>query len=76
MDYGQDGLGITAFVHDKLPVHIERFDIPVVGDRLERDVGHANLFALVDVRRALLHVQEGGEQLGRLDPIATVIAEP
>ena len=42
----------------RLAVHVERLDVAVVVDRLELDVGHADLFALVDIRRALQHVQE------------------
>ena len=76
---GVDGRHHLGRVHAALlggdAVHVADLDVLVVLDRREGHVGHAEFFALVDIGRALHAVQEGRQHLGRLDPVAPVIAE-
>jgi hypothetical protein len=60
----------------RLAVVVHRLDVLELLDTRERVVGHAEFFALVDVRRALMQVEHGGEQLRRPHPELTVVAEP
>ena len=50
-------------------IRIDRLDIAAFGQRLERVVRHAELLALVNVRRALEHVQAGREHFRRMDAV-------
>ena len=67
-------LGVDAAHHPRrnLPallcghaVHVAGFDVLVVVDARPGHVGHAQLFALVNIGRALHQVQAGGQHLGR-----------
>ena len=75
MDNRQGEPRIDALFLYRLPVHVEGRNVPVILDGVERDVRHADLFALVDIRRPLLHVHEGRQHLGGLDPVAAVVGE-
>jgi hypothetical protein len=54
---------------------VERLDVAEVVDRRERRVGHPELFALVDVGRASVQVEDRPEQLRRADAMDAVVAE-
>ena len=55
-------------------VEVQRLDVPELVDVGKGDVGHANLLALINVGRALHHMQHRGEHLGRSHPEALGIA--
>jgi len=44
---------------------VDGLDVAEVLDPGERGVGHPELLALVDVRRAVMQVQHRGQELGR-----------
>ena len=67
--------GRVAARGDALGVVVERLDVPEVVDPRERRVRHAELLALVDVRRPAVQVQHGAEQLGRAHAVRAVVAE-
>ncbi|MNI97674.1 hypothetical protein D3C73_1563640 [compost metagenome] len=54
---------------------IERLDIAVILDRLKGGVRHADLLALIHIRRALQHVQEGRQHFRRNDPVPDIISK-
>ena len=56
-------------------VEVGAFDVAVVGDVVEVGVGHADFFALIDVRRAAQHVQRACQHGRGLNAVAAVIAE-
>ena len=61
---------------DVLVPGVDFLEVPAVGERVEGRVRHAELFALVDVGRALLHVQASREHLGgEHAPLGAVVAE-
>ena len=60
---------------DGIGVVVERLDVPEVVDAVKWGVRHAELFALIDVRRASMQVQHCREHLRRLDAIGTVVTE-
>ena len=53
----------------------QRLNILVLADGIETNVGHAQLLALVDVGRALHHVEAGAQHLGRQLPVRPVVPE-
>ena len=58
------------------PVGVDALDIPEVRRTLKGIIGHTQLFSLIDVRGALLHMQAGGQHLGGSFPeLRAVVAE-
>src|SRR5215208_6920952 len=58
-------------------VVIDRLDVAVVLDSGEVGVGHAELFALIDVWRTFMHVLHSAKCLGRvLAMLRTVVTKP
>jgi hypothetical protein len=53
---------------------VERLDVAEVLDPAEREVRHAELLALVDVRRPAVQVEHGPEQLRGADAVLPVVA--
>ncbi|MNC39239.1 hypothetical protein D3C75_878880 [compost metagenome] len=56
-------------------IHIQDFNILIVAYRVKFHVGHADFFALVDVRRALECVQQRSQHFGRLLRVVLIISE-
>ena len=64
------------FLDDVLLIGVDRLNVIKVVGRREMRIGHAEFFALVDVRRALHQVQAGCEHLrGENAPLGGVVAE-
>ena len=58
-----------------LSVGVEQFNIPIVGNGLETHIGHADLFALVDVWRAFEKMQGGCQQLSGFHAVAARVTK-
>ena len=58
------------------PIGVDALDIAEVRRALERIVGHAQLFALIDIRGALQHMKTGGQHFGgSLSELRAVVAK-
>lgn len=57
------------------PFHVAGLDVPVVLNGIELDVSHPDLFPLIHIGYAMQHVQEGGEQLSRLNLVLAIFAK-
>ena len=55
--------------------HIVAFDVAIVADVAEVRVGHADLFALIDIGRALHAVQHHRQHLRRRHPVLAFVAK-
>ena len=82
-----DGLGVllrvnpdiaralnAAFFHH-LPVMPQGRDIAIIADGIEGYIGHAQLFALIDIGRAFEHMQSSGQHLCGFFRIVFIISE-
>ena len=67
--------GAFAFGH-LFRIPVQGLNIPVVFNPGEPHIGHADLFTLIDERRPLQNVRQGGQHLGRMCAVGPVIAEP
>jgi hypothetical protein len=56
-------------VRDGLYVVVERLDVAELLERGEREVGHPDLLALVDVGRPAVQVQQRGQAGRRVAPV-------
>ncbi|MPM61790.1 hypothetical protein SDC9_108650 [bioreactor metagenome] len=75
--FGIDGSQDICFgiaFRQALVVHIERFDVPCFGNISDRRIGHADLFALIDVGRAFHHVQQNRQHFGAFRTVFLVIS--
>ena len=61
MDQRQDGAGVLSLFIHVFMVEVNGFDVVIILDRLESHIRHANFFALVNIRRALQHMQESAQ---------------
>ena len=50
-------------------VNVQCFNVAVLIQRSEMRIGHTRLFALIDVGRALHHVQHGAQHFGAVHPV-------
>ncbi len=64
-----------AFVQRALVI-IERFHIPIIVNRRERDIGHAELFPLINVRRAAERKVQKQKRLSRFAAVPFVVPKP
>ena len=58
-----------------LDKHVMAFHVAIIADVAEMRVGHANLFALIDIGRALHAVQYHRQHLRRRHPVLALVAE-
>ena len=71
----EDLMGKRAFLAPFL-ISIDAFDITEILRTLKRIVGHAKLLALINIGRALKHMQAGGKHFGGNLPVrGSVVAE-
>ncbi|MOA15189.1 hypothetical protein D3C78_1353360 [compost metagenome] len=56
-------------------IHIQYFNIPIILNRGEADIGHTDFLALVNKRCTLLHMQKSSEHLCRYLAILSIITE-
>jgi hypothetical protein len=55
--------------------HIVAFDVAIIGDAAEVRIGHADLFALIDIGRALHAVQHHRQHFRRRHPVLAFVAK-
>ena len=54
-------------------MHIQGFNVPVIRDILHSRVGHAELFALINIGSSLQAVKQGGQHLGGFHPVFSIV---
>ena len=74
---GPESLVRQAAAFTPFFVGIDAFDIAEVVRALERIIGHAQFFALINIGRALHHMQTGGQHFGGNFPVLrSVVSKP